>query len=118
MEPNEWLSPDALAPPAARAVPSTAHGTPAARRVTPGGRPRGHGHGLGHRGASKGGSLSQPPLELPSMDGLEDEDVNVHRASKVNTHSFTNENVSFMDENVSFADENVSFADENVSFMD
>ncbi len=52
------------------------------------------------------------------MDGLEDEDVVLPRASKVIHTVLMEENVSFMDENVSFMDENLSFVDENVSFMD
>ncbi len=52
----------------------------------------------------KAGSLSQPPLELPQMDGLEDEDVVLPHASKVIHTVLMEENVSFMDENVSFMD--------------
>jgi hypothetical protein len=60
--------------PAVRGASPAAHGTSR-------GRPRGRGLAGGNHGA--GGSLSQPPLELRHMDGSEDEDMILPRASKV-----------------------------------
>jgi hypothetical protein len=72
--------PDARGTQTARAVHRADRGTQAARG-TP--RGRGRGRGPGQRGASRGGSLSQPPPPLRQMDELEDEDFDFPRASKV-----------------------------------
>ena len=63
--------------PSARGAGRSARGTSVPRAR---GRARGRGRG---RGTSKGGSLSQPPPDLPRLDASEEEDMVLPRASKV-----------------------------------